>query len=654
MRRYVTALTAIVLAMTLGQSGNDLAAKELPVEAFAALPGFGDAKLSPDGSRIAYTIRQGGKTYLIFQNLDGSNQRSIPPAPGAELQRFDWGSERYLLVQTKALKRIHERSDEPIPTRVFAYDVLSRKKNKPSNWLGTPVRSRGNGVRQNNQGGRGKLGKVPFIEKLIDFLPNDEQYVLMQIDLDLDGNPEVYKAFLKTLQRVRVELGQEGVRNWYTDQTSTVRIGLGTKDGKPHGILKDQEGNWQPLSNVGWSSTYAMRSFTSDTNVVYVSGPTATGTEGLFTLDLATGKILEKKFAHVDIDIDFVVQHPVTEHLVGVGYTDDYSRIQYFDKTLRKIQRSITKALKGSVSRLVGRAKKREMYLFHVSNDRNPGDYYLYNREEGKLGLLSPTMARLDIGKTAPTELVSIPVRDGSTIPGYMTLPVGKTAENLPTIILPHGDPEIRDSAAWHYQAQFFANRGYLVLKPNYRGSRGYGSAFYSQGESQWGGLMQDDLTDATKWLIAEGMADPKRICIVGSSYGGYAALMGVIKEPGLYKCAISVNGVTDVPGLKEKAVKDKDAFEWALAIALKGKSDEEISPFHRVAEISAPVLFLASKDDQRIPVGMQEALHEKLKMLKKPSTYVALEDGGHNVTTKAARQTMLEETEKFLKKHIG
>ena len=658
MNSYFTKATAIVAAAIFGMSSTVHAAKEVPVEAFAALPGFGDAKLSPDGETIAYSARVKGELYLIFQNLDGSNRKFIPPAEGTELLRFDWASNRFLLLQTKAIMRDPSLGDAAIPTRVYSFDVKSRLKKKEPNWLGTPERSIGQGPKS-GRGGRGKLGKSPFIEKLIDFLPDDEQYVLMQIDLDLDGNPEVYRTFLKvlprkSLQRKRIEQDQPGIRNWYTDQTSTVRIGIGEKNGKPYGIRKDQAGKWQNLSNIGWTKTYTMQTFTSEVNVVYVSGPTENGTEGLFTLDLNTGKIIDQKFSRTKVDLDFVAMHPVTGHFAGVGYTDDFARIRYFDKTLRKIQRSVNKALKAKVGRLVDRAKNRELYLFHVSSDRNPGEYYLYNREEGKLGYLSPTMALVDNSLTAPTQTVSIPVRDGSNIPGYMTLPLGKTAVNMPTVILPHSDPEARDTAAWNYQAQFFANRGYLVLMPNYRGSTGYGDQFQAKGENQWGGLMQDDLTDATKWLVAEGMADPERICIVGSSYGGYAALMGVIKEPGLYKCAISVNGITDLPQIKAKALEEKDPFEWVSGMALNGKSDETISPFHRVAEISAPILLLASKDDQRIPLKITEAMHDKLKELKKPSKYVTMEDGGHKVLTKAARKTMLEETEKFLKKHIG
>ncbi|MBL4790137.1 MAG: S9 family peptidase, partial [Kordiimonadaceae bacterium] len=202
--------------------------------------------------------------------------------------------------------------------------------------------------------------------------------------------------------------------------------------------------------------------------------------------------------------------------------------------------------------------------------------------------------------------------------------------------------------------AQFYASRGYGVLQPNFRGSTGYGQYFRTAGIRQWGGLMQDDVTDATNWLINENIADGSRICIAGSSYGGYAAMMGAILEPNLYQCAISVNGVPDLPRLNKRDLSTRGGSDWHKIRGHEGKKDKEVSPYHRAKEITIPILLIAAKDDARIPYQHTKDMHKRLKNLGKNSKYVQLKTGTHYMVTAEARLKVLRETEKFLAKHIG
>lgn len=621
------------------------AAEKMPVEAFAALPSFSGAKLSPSGQSIAFAIDRDGRRAIVYQNLDGSDIGILPPPADAEIRQFYWASDDTILVETGTMSRRKEFVQKVELSKILAF---SKKKGKFT-WLGKPKKMKRHG---RNKGDRQFVSQH---ERIVDFLSDDPKHILIQLDFDLDGNPDVFKVNVTTGKRKLVRGEHRGIQNWYTDNKSVVRAGFGYDGDKHFGMVADGDGKWNSLSQLDWTSKYDFMGFTNDPNIAYVSGASQHGTNGVFTLNMQTGEIVKEVFAHPEVDTDAVVQHPVTGHTAGVIYRDDFQRERYFDKSFRIVQKSINRVLKDTVNTIAGRARDREIYLFFSRNAQNPGDYYLYDREQKQLSYIAPAMDKINVEQTSGTSKVMIPVRDGSEIPGYVTLPKGKEAKNLPAIVLPHGGPYApHDNAEWDFWAQFYANRGYVVLKPNFRGTLGYGDAFHQKGVRQWGGLMQDDVTDATKWLIAEGMADADRICIVGASYGGYTALMGLVKEPDLYKCAISVNGVPDIPAMKTDDKEVIGGSSWIKTMGLEGANDMSVSPYHRAAEIKAPVMLVASKDDARVPYGMSVSMHQQLKKLKKASTYVELENGGHSMITGASRLKMLKETEKFLKKHIG
>ena len=643
MDNFFKGFLALIMVATSGTSS----AKEMPIEAFAALPGFSQARLSPGGTMIAYSVSLKGRKHVVVQSLTGEKPRLIAPPEIWEIDEYRWANENTVVLSTGALLNRQEFAGKAYNTRVLSFLVDKGKYV----WLGKP------GKQFASKKGKKSLERVSQIEQVLDYLPNDPKNILMELDFDLDGSKEVFRVDVKTGRRKLVKKEATGVQDWYTDQSSNVRLGMGYKGVSydiPYAIFKAADGNWASLRNVKWRDNYNIRGFSEDPNILYVSGSSAHGTIGLFQLDVSTGQITKEIFSHETVDFDHLVHDPATGKAVGVAYTDDFQHVKYFEKNFRTVQKSMDHAFKGSINSIVGRARDKQLYLIYVESDTNPGHYYLYDRDTKQVHFISEVRTQIDIEQTASTIKFSIPVRDGSEIPAYLTAPKGVEANNLPTIILPHGGPQARDTAEWDFWAQFYANRGYLVLKPNFRGSIGYGRAYRNKGIRQWGGLMQDDVTDATRWIIKEGMADPDRICIVGASYGGYAALMGVIMEQGLYKCAISVNGVTDLPRLKKDDKKTIGGNVWIKRMGLKEHSDKSVSPYHRIEEISAPVLLMSSKDDQRVPYIMSSAMDKKLRKQKKPSKYVRIADGGHNMVTEASRLKMLQETEAFLAEHIG
>jgi len=613
---------------------------DIPVETFAALPGTSGAKLSPSGQKIAYFISIDGRRHLVVQNLDASEPQVVAPwDEKLEFESVFWKSDDMVIFRVSMTLSRWAFRGKSHETRVISMKLSDEKYV----WLGRPKKQ--NRDHQPSQ-----------YERIIDFLPDNPNHILMELDFNLDGSPVVYRTNITNGRRTVHKGGKNGINDWYADQNSEIRMGVGYKSrsSKFNAIFKTAEGKWINLEKLDWADNFDIVGFTDDPNTLFVRGMNAHGTKGLYRLNVPSGKVVDEIFAHEDVDMAGIVEHPGSGRLAGVSFVDDYFRIQYLDKDLSLLQRSLNKALPDTINSIVSKARLKEQYLVLIKSSTNPGDYFLYDRPNRKMDWVMSTRRQIDETLMSPTQPVSIPVRDDSEIPGYLTIPKGREAKNLPAIILPHGGPTGRDTANWDYEAQFYASRGYLVLKPNFRGSSGYGPAFEAAGKKQWGGLMQDDVTDATHWLIDKGMADPSRICIVGSSYGGYAALMGTIKEPGLYQCAVSVNGVTNLPRLKENDRGYIGGRAWIKNMGLKDASDKSVSPHHRAKDISAPVLLISSKDDARIPYQHSRDLHKKLKGLKKASRYVMIKKGTHHMVTEQSRLTMLRETEKFLAEHIG
>jgi dipeptidyl aminopeptidase/acylaminoacyl peptidase len=270
-----------------------------------------------------------------------------------------------------------------------------------------------------------------------------------------------------------------------------------------------------------------------------------------------------------------------------------------------------------------------------------------------------PGLTEADLGEMKPYDYAA---RDGLRIPAYITLPPGRAPKNLPAVVMPHGGPDARDTLRFDWWAQFLANRGYVVLQPNFRGSAGYGRAFTEAGLQQWGLKMQDDITDGVKKMIADGIVDPKRVCIVGASYGGYAALAGATLTPEMYACSVSVAGVSDLPEMlsyeRRTSGKNSGAVRfWASRIGSADEDSERLratSPARQAARARAPIMLLHGENDTTVPIEQSEMMVEALQDAGKPVTFIKLEGDDHYLHLASTRLQMLRALEGFLAEHIG
>jgi len=404
-----------------------------------------------------------------------------------------------------------------------------------------------------------------------------------------------------------------GNRNFSGSQTNNKVVFVYVEEDGSLTDLTDQQ--WFQAHD-NWFNEHNIEGFTKDHDIVYISAPSQYGTDGIYTMNIRTGDITSTVFEHEKLDVGGILTHPDTGNMSGIYYTDDLTKRVYFDPKYKKIQKSLKKALGGAAITIAGKARNANKSLIIAHSSTNPGEYYLYDHDKKGLDYIAPRHADIYPEDMSPVQRITYEARDGTPIPAYVTLPKGKD-KNLPTVILPHGGPHARDTMNWDYWAQFYASRGYAVIQPNFRGSSGFGDAYYRAGRHQWGGLMQDDVTDATVWMIKEGHSDPERVCILGGSYGGYASLFGPIKEPDLYKCAVSINGVADLKEMRRQDTRDFAEDNWIQYVGLKGHEPEFTSPYHRAEELNVPVLLIAATNDARVDYKQSTSMHKKTQKLR-------------------------------------
>jgi dipeptidyl aminopeptidase/acylaminoacyl peptidase len=445
------------------------------------------------------------------------------------------------------------------------------------------------------------------------------------------------------------------VQHWLADQQGVPRLGRGywQGDSKFKIQYRDPESRkWLKLQNTDWyEEGFSLQAFMADPGFAYAIGP-VDGRQTLVRLNVREGQVEEVLFAHETLDIDGLERDGAGRKVIGVTYTEHFTRVHYLAARMRKLQATIDRLLPDTANRITQTLAGGKMFLIRVRSGHRPDEYHILDLNSKQLYLLVRTRPQLDPANMARMEAVTYQARDGMEIPAYITWPKGRGRKNLPAIILPHGGPQSRTTMDFNYLTQFLANRGYLVLQPNFRGSTGYGAAFQAAGEKQWGGLMQDDVTDGTRWLISEGLADPARICIVGASYGGYVALMGAIKTPDLFQCAASINGVADIPGLVAHYKKFIGGSAWIKDLTQDEDGRKAISPQHRAREIKIPVFLAAAKDDETVPYAQSRALYARLKT-RVPAVYVQLKRGGNDLDHQDGRQKVLEALDTFLAKHL-
>jgi acetyl esterase/lipase len=398
------------------------------------------------------------------------------------------------------------------------------------------------------------------------------------------------------------------------------------------------------------------------TNQLVVVGPRQEGKpRALQLMDAATGQLGAVLLQDQEYDFDgWLYRHPVTNEILGGGFERNGPRVFWFGESYRKLQKLLDARFPGYVVRIIGSDDAQNVFLVATFSDRQPVVFHWVNLEKHAAGLFKQSAPWIDPARMQPQSVIKFKTRDGRLLDAYLTLPAGASKQNPPAlVVLPHGGPWVRDSWGFDGEAQFLASRGYAVLKPNYRGSTGYGWMFPEDDRFDFL-KMQEDVTDATKAMIASGLIDGSRVAIMGGSFGGYLAVSGVVNEPALYRCAISNAGVFDWTELiheKNDYRHDSSAYDWLLRRLGDPKKQQEkfeaISPLRHVEQIRVPVFVAGGKDDPNVEITQSKRLISALEKNHVPHETFLVSEEGHGMHHLNPQVELYTRIEAFLDKYL-
>jgi dipeptidyl aminopeptidase/acylaminoacyl peptidase len=637
---------AIVLcgAVSLAFAQGVTPAAPVPLESFSRLPFLENVDLSPDGHAVSYLQNQGGNTYVVYQPVSGADrERKILANSENRTSNINWiqwaGDEDILVSIRFPAVRFGTPTTE---TRLFVADVKSGQMH--------PILK----IRRDDW-------SPQFVDNVIALLPDDPQHLLLAADLEEALKVGVYRVGVKDQSRKRVQAPRTDVWDWLADRSGEVRIGVGYRGTTLFVIGRSaREKDFRELWNYDTVRDAGPEplGFGADPDVLYVRAPHE-GRYALFRMDL-TDPGLPKTLVVSDPKYDIggdLIYSPKKRDVVGVYYEGSSGRYNIWDPDLKALQLGIDKGLPGAINRVVALSRDESRYVVLSYDGNKPGYYYYGDRNTKQLTPLASTYPELEDVPLSSRRAVTIRARDGLELEGIVSVPAGGADGALPAVILPHGGPGGRDDAGFDYWVEFLASRGYAVLQVNFRGSSGYGVSFEQASVEGWGLAMQDDVTDATQWLIAQGIADPARICIAGGSYGGYAALMGIVRNPDMYRCAISFAGVTDLSYLKASSMRyvNNDVVDAMLGDDW-GDSERlrETSPVMNVDKMHVPLLIIHGSDDRVVRIGHSERLVKRLKAAGKPHEYVVFDGGDHYLSNQDHRTRFFQAVESFLAAHVS
>jgi dipeptidyl aminopeptidase/acylaminoacyl peptidase len=635
---------SVVVIFTLLSFG--IFSKELPVESFSQLPSYIRPTLSPSGNKIAYIINYQSPEIALLTTVDlitGKKQHIVKSDnEERKIRWFTWVNEKTLLVSIVfAAKRYRTDTTE---TRLLAIDIDGDE----------PVQ------RQVVKTRRGVYddGRVSqFQDSVVSFLPDDPEHVLIELDLDVANLPSVYKVNVNTGRKSRITKGKISVRSWMADRQGNLRLGeaLSYKTGEAAIRVRiGDDDKWHKMFefNALEEPGITPLGFAKDPNILYYNAY-QNDKKALFKIHLPSKKIT-LVFADVDYDVDgSLIYSKKTNDVIGINHSNSEDGRIYWNDSRVDFQKSLNKALPDSDVYLVDFSRDENIYLLYTENDYTPGMYYLGDRKGKFLRPILEQYPALVPEVLTEHQFVTYTTRDGTELEGYLTLPLNADGP-VPAILHPHGGPGARESDGFDYWTSFFANRGYAVFRPNFRGSTGYGYEFAQSQMKGWGLTMQDDLTDAANWLVEQKIAKPDSMCIVGASYGGYAAAMAAVKTPGLFKCAVSFAGVTNLKQLVSRSRGYTNSKFVKNQIGNDSDDLEARSPYYQAEKVNIPMLFLHGADDRVVDVEQSRMMVDELQKLDKSVEYIEFENGDHYLSIQRNRHAAFKAMDVFLKTHLA
>lgn len=616
---------------------------EIPMEHFFSNTLYTDVKISPDGSYYAIKSDAGDRDKIIIIKRENNSIESSFEL--GEHQRFDnirWVNEERFIFTSQ--KRIGLWDEQERPPNLYAANADGSNRRELFAW-----------------------GRSGF--SLISIMPSDPDYIMIsKYHFADEGTAKAHRINVNDARTFFLNDQPPESNQLVADNAGNLRLSFAYNEneddefgkGKLEIYYKQLDSNkWQSLQLAAYDpgENIEFYGFSEDNRYVFFGADIESHVNEVYKLDTHTEELTQ-----LTEDSKSDVLTPVkgvAGDIVGFDFMPNtIKRVYTNENASAKLLASLEAAFKNQHVTISNATEDGTYAVIRVRSDVNPGEYFLFNTETMEASFIAAPNDKLDPTQLAKVTPIRLKARDGIELNGYLTLPQGTSAgDKLPTIVKVHGGPHgPRDYWWFNAENQFFANRGYAVLQVNFRGSGGYGNDFMEAGYREWGRAMQDDVTDATLWAIEQGYTDPERICIYGGSYGGYASLMGVIREPDLYQCAVGYVGVYSLPLMYE----DGDIAERESGIKylrrVLGEDKEELrenSPVYQAQKIKADVFLVHGAKDVRVPISHFEQLTEAFDKLNKPYQQLVNKEEGHGFQKEENKFTLYPKLIKFFDKHI-
>jgi dipeptidyl aminopeptidase/acylaminoacyl peptidase len=635
-----------------------------PISSFFANSAFGGASLSPDANFLAVRSGAPGKRdFLAVIKLADNSVKVVASYDDADVGDFRWISNERLVFSTR-------EKGVGVGNRRYAPGLYAVDRDG-ERFVELVDRVGGN----RTTGTRVGRKILPWHTYLLDGAgPRDSEYVYVaSTNFDTAGEVRSVDLLrLNTLTGFTQSVPRPGnVKGWMLDHKGEPRLASSYDKNTVTLHYRDPaSGAWRVLTSYpafgGGAQALQPLGFAANGNLYVLARSGGRDTTALHIVDVASGK-LDPEPLVVTTGFDFdgsLVSN--RDKVLGIRFTTDAASNEWFDPAMKAIQAEVDKLLPATINLITVPAKGDSPWILVSSySDTIPGSWSLYNIQARTLNKLADVRPGINPAQMGRQQFVRYKARDGLEIPALLTMPPGAAKQNLPMVVLVHGGPYVRGASwGWNPLSQFLASRGYAVLEPEFRGSAGFGAKHFKAGFKQWGLAMQDDLADGMHWAVGKGIADGKRVCIAGASYGGYATLMGLVKDPGLYQCGINWIGVTDIKLLynggwtftndtsdeyKTYGMPDMVGDPVKDAAQLKATS-----PLEQAARITRPVLLAYGGADQRVPINHGTQFRDALRKTNKNVEWVEYPEEGHGFSLEKNNLDFWGRVERFLDRHIG
>lgn len=598
----------------------------IPLKDFFRNPEKARYQISPDGTWLAYMSPYENRMNIFVQKIGSTEVKRITSETARDIGGYFWKGNSHILY----IKDFG--GDENFHLFRASIDGKETKDLTPYEKV-----------------------RVEIVDDLEDF--DDEALIGMN-----KRDPEVFDVYHLQISTGKLDMAAQNpgnISSWLTDHNGKIRVAT-TSDGTNTSLLyrQTEADAFKTILTTSYKETISPLFFTFDNKYIYASSNMGRDKQAIVRFDIENGKEMDMLFEHPEVDVDGLQYSHKRKVPTVITYQRAKLERVFLDDETKTIFKRLEKDLGKYQVHITSMNKNEDKFLVRTFSDRSLGSYYFYDKTADqltKLNDVSPWLNENDLCEMTPVSYVT---RDGETVQGYLTLPLGKPAKNLPVVINPHGGPWARDSWGFNPEVQFLANRGYAVLQMNFRGSTGYGRKWWEISFKKWGQEMQNDISDGVAWLIKEGIADPKKVAIYGGSYGGYATLAGITFTPDLYACAVDYVGVSNLfTFMKTIPPYWKPYLEMMYDMVGSPEKDSVMlhaySPVFHVDKIKCPLFIAQGAKDPRVNKDESDQVVEALKKRGIKVEYMVKDNEGHGFHNEENRFDFYGAMEKFLAKYL-